>query len=80
MNPVKKGVLTGAIVFAILLLVFWPTLDTERKGYGSKSYSAQCVNIHGDGPLCISYVFGYALVSGVVGLMAWGWAGRKRNG
>jgi hypothetical protein len=78
MNPVKKGVLTGAIVFAILLLVFWPTLDTERKGSGTRSYTAQCVNIRGDGPLCISYVFGYALASGVVGLLAWGWAGRKK--
>jgi len=80
MNPVKKGVLTGAIVFATMLIVFWPTLDTRKeRGYGGTNVSIQYVVVHGNGPLCISYVFGYALVSGVVGLMAWGWAGRKRK-
>jgi TPR repeat protein len=79
MNAVKKGVLAGAIVFVIMLAAFWPTLDTVRKGYGKDRYTVQCVNIRGEGPLCISYVFGYALASGVVGLVVWAWAGRKRT-
>ncbi len=84
MNPVKKGVLTGAIVFVVLLVLFWPTLDKSTKmeyaGDGRRiPVTTERIKSHGSGPLCISYVFGYALASGVVGLVVWAWAGRKRG-
>ncbi len=84
MNPVKKGVLTGAIVFAILLVALWPTVDTRMKFVGGDRRFIPVEYVHvglgGDGPLCVSYVLGYGLLSSVFGLVVWAWAGRKRNG
>ena len=83
MDPVKKGVLTGAIVFAIMLAALWPTVDTRMKFVGGDRRFIPVEYVHvglgGDGPLCVSYVFGYALLSSVFGLVVWAWSGRKRN-
>lgn len=79
LHPIKKSVLTGAITFVSLLVLFWPTIDKCQAGYGNNKYLYERIYFHGSGPLSMSWVFGFAMGSGVLGMIVWSLSGKKNE-